>query len=84
MVKGVGVLTNGQKQRVCAMYLTGTPVSDIVESEDIRVGAIYSLLKRNGIKPNRDNRPENLMVVQRENHYGFVTCPHCGKEFAIK
>lgn len=37
---------------------------------------------RNGIKI--DNRLKNLEVVNRNNHYGQVSCPHCHKQFKIK
>lgn len=36
----------------------------------------------NGIRD--DNRIENLTIVQSDNHYGTIKCPHCGKEFVIK
>ena len=31
-----------------------------------------------------DNRIENLMVVTKKIHKGYVLCPHCNKEFAIR
>lgn len=36
----------------------------------------------NGIRD--DNRPENLILVTRNNHRGNVKCPHCQFEFQIK
>lgn len=37
---------------------------------------------RNGIKT--DNRIENLEIVLRKAHKGYVKCPHCLKDFSIK
>ena len=37
---------------------------------------------KNGVKD--DNRPENLILVVREKHYGKILCPHCNQEFLIK
>lgn len=31
-----------------------------------------------------DNRPENLMLLTRDNHYGVVECPFCSQSFLIK
>lgn len=31
-----------------------------------------------------DNRIENLMVMTKKIHKGYVQCPHCHKEFAIR
>lgn len=36
----------------------------------------------NAIK--HDNRLENLLVVTKQTHKGYVTCPHCTQEFAIR
>ena len=36
----------------------------------------------NGVKD--DNRIENLMVMTKKVHKGYVLCPHCNKEFAIR
>lgn len=36
----------------------------------------------NGIK--KDNRKENLTIVNKNNHYGRIKCPHCNKTFLIK
>ena len=37
---------------------------------------------RNGVKD--DNRDENLEVVLRRVHLGYVNCPSCGYHFGIK
>lgn len=31
-----------------------------------------------------DNRPENLIIVSRENHYGEIVCPCCNYKYFIK
>ena len=31
-----------------------------------------------------DNRRVNLKIVTKKVHLGFVTCPHCSAEFAIR
>jgi hypothetical protein len=31
-----------------------------------------------------DNRPENLAIVVRKNHYGNIVCPCCSYTFLIK
>jgi len=36
----------------------------------------------NAIK--NDNRRINLKIVTKKVHLGFVTCPHCSAEFAIR
>lgn len=37
---------------------------------------------KNGVRD--DNRPENLEIVVRKNHFGQVRCPHCLESFSIK
>ena len=37
---------------------------------------------KNGVKD--DNRPENLELVTKPNHYGEVLCPYCSKHFLIR
>jgi len=31
----------------------------------------------------RDNRPENLQLMQTQRHYGKLECPYCHKEFLV-
>jgi hypothetical protein len=31
-----------------------------------------------------DNRIENLLIVTKKIHKGYVTCPHCNQKFAIR
>jgi len=37
---------------------------------------------KNGIR--NDNRLENLIIVTRKKHKGFVICPYCREEFCIE
>ena len=31
-----------------------------------------------------DNRPENLQLILRKNHFGKIRCPYCNKELFLK
>lgn len=71
-----------QKQTICAQYLSGDSIEQIVEDNDISVTTLYQYLRTEGVLPNRNANPDidyfrRINTEHKAYWLGFIAADGC-------